>query len=86
MDTPFAQERFCNANEIHGLQAVSDYKYHQFGLQNGFYVKESGLLARALTIVDEDNVVKYIEYVSEQGNEADVEKALKFLEEKMIKK
>ena len=86
MDTPFAQERFCTSNDIHGLQAVSDFKYHQFGLLNGFYVKESGLLARALTIVDENNVVKYVEYVPEQGNEADVEKALKFLEEKILKK
>lgn len=86
MDTPFAQERFCTDNGIHGLKAVSDFKYHQFGLRNGFYVKESGLLARALTIVDENNVVKYIEYVPEQGKEADVEKALKFLEEKILEK
>ena len=86
MDTPFAQERFCTSNDIHGLQAVSDFKYHQFGLRNGFYVKVSGLLTRALTIVDENNVVKYIEYVPEQGKEADAEKALKFLEENIIKK
>lgn len=52
MDTPFAQERSCVDNGIHGLKAVSDFKYHQFGLRNGFYVKESGLLARALTTVD----------------------------------
>lgn len=86
MDTPFAQERFCTSNNIHGLKAVSDFKYHQFGLQNGLYVKESGLLTRALIIVDENNVVKYVEYVPEQGKEADVEKALKFLEEQMLKK
>ncbi len=85
-DTPFAQERFCAQNNIKGLKAVSDFKYNQFGLQNGFFVKETGLLARALTIVDENNVVKYIEYVSEQGQEADVEKALKFLEGNMINK
>ena len=33
-------------------------------------------------IVDENNNVKYIEYVSEEGKEADVDKALKFLENK----
>ena len=37
-------------------------------------------------IVDENNVVKYIEYVSEEGKEADVEKALKFLENNLLKK
>lgn len=86
MDTPFAQERFCLANDIDGLKAVSDYKYHQFGLQNGFYMKENGLLARALMILDENNKVKYIDYVKEQGNEADVDKMIKFLEGKIVKK
>ena len=86
VDTPFAQERFCTANEINGLKAVSDFKYHQFGIQNGFFVKEKGLLTRALMIVDENNVVKYIEYVPEEGKEADVEKALKFLENNLMKK
>ena len=86
VDTPFAQERFCTANEINGLKAVSDFKYHQFGIQNGFFVKEKGLLTRALTILDENNNVKYIEYVPEEGKEANIDKALKFLENNLIKK
>ena len=86
VDTPFAQERFCTANEINGLKAVSDFKYHQFALQNGFFVKEKGLLTRALTILDENNTVKYIEYVPEEGKEANIDKALKFLENNLIKK
>lgn len=86
VDTPFAQERFCTANEINGLKAVSDFKYHQFGIQNGFFVKEKGLLTRALMIVDENNVVKYIEYVPEEGKEANTDKALKFLENNLMKK
>ena len=86
VDTPFAQERFCTANEINGLKAVSDFKYHQFGIQNGFFIKEKGLLTRALMTLDENNTVKYIEYVSEEGKEADVEKALKFLENNLLKK
>ncbi|BBM40871.1 redoxin [Leptotrichia shahii] len=86
VDTPFAQERFCTANEINGLKAVSDFKYHQFGIQNGFFVKEKGLLTRALVIVDENNNVKYIEYVPEEGKEANIDKALKFLKNNLIKK
>ena len=86
VDTPFAQERFCTANEINGLKAVSDFKYHQFGLQNGFFVKEKGLLTRALTILDENNTVKYIEYVPEEEKEANIDKSLKFLENNLIKK
>ena len=86
VDTPFAQERFCTANEINGLKAVSDFKYHQFGIQNGFFIKEKGLLTRALMILDENNTVKYIEYVPEEGKEANIDKALKFLENNLIKK
>lgn len=86
VDTPFAQERFCSSNNINSLKPVSDYKYHQFGIQNGLLIKEAGLLTRALIIVDENNVVKYVEYVKEEGNEADVQKALNFLEEKILKK
>ena len=86
VDTPFAQERFCTANEINGLKAVSDFKYHQFGAQNGLLIKEKGILTRALIILDENNVIKYIEYVPEQRQEANVDKALKFLEKNLLKK
>ena len=86
MDTPFAQERFCTANDINGIKAVSDYKYHQFAMQNGLYIKELGLFTRALMIVDENNIVKYIEYVKEIGKEANVNKTLEFLKTKMLTK
>ncbi|RRD40474.1 thiol peroxidase [Leptotrichia sp. OH3620_COT-345] len=86
VDTPFAQERFCSSNNINSLKPVSDYKYHQFGIQNGLLIKEAGLLTRALIIVDENNIVKYVEYVKEEGSEADVQKALNFLEEKILKR
>lgn len=85
-DTPFAQERFCTNNDIKGLKAVSDYKYHQFGALNGFLMKENGLLARAIMILDEDNVIQYIEYVPEQSQEVDVEKAIEFLNNSVLNK
>ena len=78
-DTPFAQARFCTENDINGIKAISDSKYHQFGLQNGLFIKEKGLLTRALIILDKDNTVKYIEYVKDEKNEADIDKALDFL-------
>ena len=79
-DTPFAQARFCTENDINGIKAISDFKYHQFGLQNGLFIKEKGLLTRALIILDKDNTVKYIEYVQDEKNEADIDKALAFLQ------
>lgn len=86
MDTPFTQEKFCTTNDINGIKAVSDYKYHQFAMQNGLYIKELGLFTRALMIVDENNIVKYIEYVKEIGKEANVNKTLEFLKTKMLTK
>ena len=79
-DTPFAQARFCTENDINGIKAISDFKYHQFGLQNGLFIKEKGLLTRALIILDKDNTVKYIEYAQDEKNEADIDKALAFLQ------
>ena len=79
-DTPFAQTRFCTENDINGIKAISDFKYHQFGLQNGLFIKEKGLLTRALIILDKDNTVKYIEYAQDEKNEADIDKALAFLQ------
>ena len=43
-------------------------------------------MTRVLTILDENNTVKYIEYVPEEGKEANIDKALKFLENNLIKK
>ena len=43
-------------------------------------------MTRALTILDENNTVKYIEYVPEEGKEANIDKALKFLENNLMKK
>lgn len=37
-------------------------------------------------IVDENNIVKYIEYVKEIGKEANVNKTLEFLKTKMLTK
>ena len=52
----------------------------QIGLQNGLFIKEKGLLTRALIILDKDNTVKYIEYAQDEKNEADIDKALAFLQ------
>jgi thiol peroxidase len=76
MDLPFAQKRFCQANEIKAVRTFSDYKDADFGLKYGVLIKELRLLARALFIIDKNDVVRYVEYVPELTSHPDYKKAL----------
>ena len=63
MDLPFAQARWCGAHKVDQVETVSDFKDREFGDRYGVHVKESGLLARAVFVVDKDEVVRHVEYV-----------------------
>ncbi len=76
MDLPFAQKRWCGANGIENILVVSDYKEREFGEKYGVLIKEIGLLARAVFVLDKDRVVRYSELVSEITNEPDYNRAL----------
>ena len=76
VDLPYAQKRFCGAHGIDKVITLSDHKDLSFGLNYGFVMEESRLLARGVVILDKDNVVKYVEYVKEVGTHPDYEKAI----------
>ncbi len=78
-DTPFALQRFCNANGIDNLTVVSDARTREFGTQNSLLLTDYSLLTRAIMIVDENNVIQYIEYANEVTSELDLMNALAFL-------
>lgn len=65
MDLPFAQKRFCQAFDIKKVKTFSDHRSADFGLKYGTLIKELRLLARAMFVVDKDDVVKYVEYVKD---------------------
>lgn len=71
MDLPFAQARWCAANDIERVHTASDYKYRDFGEKYGVYAEELGLLARAAFVLDSNNKVIYSEYCSEITNQPD---------------
>lgn len=75
-DLPFAQARFCGDKGIDNSVVVSDYNGHSFGLGYGFLIDEFKLLNRGIIVIDKDDVVRYVEYVSENTNQPDYEKAL----------
>ena len=65
MDLPFAQGRWCGGAEIDKVKTVSDYKDREFGKNYGVYIKELGLLSRAVFVIDENNKIVYVEYLNE---------------------
>ena len=77
MDLPFAQKRFCQEFEISKIKTFSDHKDADFGEKYGVLIKELRLLARAIFLLDKENVVRYVEYVKEISNPPNYEAALK---------
>ena len=76
MDLPFAQARWCGANDVDNVVTASDFKSREFGDSYGVHVKENGLLARAIFVVDKDNVVRHVEYVPQIAQHPDYDAAL----------
>lgn len=80
-DLPFAQARFCQANDIKNILTFSDYKFSSFGINYGLLIKELNLLARAIIIADQNDVFRYIQIAEELTNALDYNDALKNFEQ-----
>lgn len=76
VDLPFAQKRFCEAQNIDKVITLSDHKELSFGMNYGFVMDELRLLSRGIVIMDENNIVKYVEYVKEVGEHPNYDKAI----------
>jgi thioredoxin-dependent peroxiredoxin len=63
MDLPFAQARFAKEAKIDNVTFLSDYKYRQFGNNNGLLIEPLALLARAVIVTDGENIVRYLQVV-----------------------
>ncbi len=78
-DLPFAQTRFCAAEGIENVVNLSTMRGRDFLMNYGvllFTSKLAGLAARAVIVIDEKNVIKYLELVPEIANEPNYEAAL----------
>jgi thiol peroxidase len=71
MDLPFAQKRWCGAAGVDRIQTLSDYRYASFGTAYGVLIKELRLLARAIFLVDQKGIIRYIQLVKEITTEPD---------------
>lgn len=71
VDTPPAIKRWCGAAGIDRVVALSDFKDHNFGKSYGVRIKELGLLARCVFVVDKSDKVTYVQLVPEVAQEPD---------------
>ena len=77
-DLPFAQKRFAKNAKMQNITFLSDYRDAEFGKKTGLLIKENRLLARAVFVLDQNGIVRYLEIVSELAKLPDMDKAMDF--------
>lgn len=80
-DTPFALKRFCLTNSIANVATFSDARTREFGTTHSLLMPKYGLLARALIIVDNNNIIRYVDYSEDVTEETDILNALATLKQ-----
>lgn len=76
VDLPPAQKRWCGHADATNVHTLSDYMDHSFGKDYGVRIKEMGLLARTVMVLDRDDKLVYAQLVKEVGEEPDYDAAL----------
>ncbi|MCO7187080.1 MULTISPECIES: thiol peroxidase [unclassified Pseudoalteromonas] len=80
-DLPFAQKRFCKAEKIDQIDTLSDSVWRDFGAKYGLYIKDMGLLSRAVLVLDKNHKVVYKQLVSNLASEPDYQGAIEALKQ-----
>ncbi|ANE48291.1 thioredoxin peroxidase [Paenibacillus swuensis] len=75
-DLPFAQARWCGAAGVDKVITLSDYKTKSFGTSYGVLIQEFQLDMRAIFVIDANDTVQYVEYLSEMTEHPNYEKAI----------
>lgn len=77
VDTPFAQARFAREAKIANVTFLSDYRGGEFGKTHGLLVEGPHFLARAVMVVDKDNVIRYLQVTPELAQMPDMDAAFR---------
>jgi thioredoxin-dependent peroxiredoxin len=75
-DLPVAQKRWCGAAGVDRVFAVSDHMSTEFGLKYGTLMKERRWLRRAVLVVDQRDVIRYVAYMPKLGDQPDYDQVL----------
>ena len=81
-DLPFASKRFCVTEGLKNVVPLSTMRGRNFLRDYGVEIKSgplAGLAARAVIVLDEDDIVRHVELVSEISHEPDYGEALRAL-------
>lgn len=78
-DLPFAQARWCGASGLDNVITLSSHRDEAFAESYGVHIEELRLMVRSVFILDENNEVKYVDYVSEVVDHPNYDKALDFI-------
>lgn len=81
MDLPFAQKRWCEAENAKNVILLSDFKMREAGEKLGVFIPDIGLLARAVFVCDHNFVVKHVQLVKEITEEPDYTSVIKHVEQ-----
>ena len=76
MDLPYALDRWCTLSRVDSFYMLSDYQEASFGKAYGSLIKELRLLTRAVFIVDDSGILRYVEYCDELYTHVDYSLAL----------
>jgi thiol peroxidase len=81
LDMPFAQKRFCTAENVTNMQTLSDLHNQSFGKNYGVLIEglPVPLLSRAIFVLDKSGKVAYCEYVPSVPQHPNYDKALEAL-------
>ena len=76
MDLPFAQSRWCGAAGVENVTMLSDHRGAVFGSNYGTLIKELRLNCRAIFVVDQEGLLRHVEYVKEVAEHPNYDAAL----------
>ncbi len=76
-DLPFAQKRWCGNSGLDNVITLSTSRDMQFSDAYGTHDLNRRINARAVFVVDQNDVIRYIEYVPAIAQEIDFDGALK---------
>jgi len=82
VDTPFAQQRFCQEHSCKNVKTLSLMRSRKFAKDFGVLVQDgplAGVTARSVVVLDKNNKVIYTQLVPEITEEPDYSSALQAL-------
>lgn len=78
-DLPFAAARFCGAEGLENVKTLSSFRHAEFARDYGVAIKSgplTGLCARAVVVLDDNDKVLHAELIQEIAQEPDYDAAL----------